>query len=229
MIDDPLDLIAGRLIASVQAAAGSPVRDTAVIAALAQSALRGGASGLRLNGPEDIRHVRALTRAPIIGLHKVYNGTRNVITPRVELAVGLADAGADVIAVDATVEQLGDRFDLLREIGDETGRPVMADVSTFDEGVRAWESGAAIVGTTLSGYTPHSRSADGAGPDVRLVEQLVAAGVPTIAEGRYQTPEQVRQAFDCGAFAVVVGGAITDPIAITRRFVAATPAMRGAS
>lgn len=229
MTDDPLDLIAGRLIASVQAAAGSPVRDTAVIAALGQSALRGGASGLRLNGPDDIRHVRALTRAPIIGLHKVHNGTRNVITPRVELAVGLADAGADVIAVDATVEQLGDRFELLREIVAATGRPVMADVSTLEEGLRAWESGAAIVGTTLSGYTPQSRGRDGEAPDIRLVEELVAAGIPTIAEGRYQTPEQVRQAFDCGAFAVVVGGAITDPIAITRRFVAATPAMRGAS
>ena len=224
MTHGPLELITGRLIASVQAQSGSPVRDTEVIAALAESALLGGASGLRLNGPDDIRRVRPATTVPIIGLHKVWGGVRNVITPEVALAVGLAEAGADIIAVDATSEQLGDDFGLLREIGDATGRPVMADVSTFDEGVRAWEAGAAVVGTTLSGYTPQSSGDEG--PDLPLVAALVAAGIPTIAEGRYQTPGQVRAAFDAGALAVVVGGAITDPIAITRRFVAVTPAVR---
>lgn len=224
MTHAPLELITGRLIASVQAQAGSPVRDTEVIAALAASALLGGASGLRLNGPDDIRRVRPGTTVPIIGLHKVWGGVRNIITPDVALAVGLAEAGADVIAVDATVEQLGDDFGLLREIVEATGRPVMADVSTFDEGVRAWEAGAAVVGTTLSGYTPQSVRDEG--PDLDLVAALVAAGIPTIAEGRYQTPEQVARAFDAGATAVVVGGAITDPIAITRRFVAVTPAVR---
>lgn len=224
MTHGPLEIITGRLIASVQASAGTPVRDTEVIAALAASALLGGASGLRLNGPEDIRRMRAETTAPIIGLHKVWNGVRNIITPDVALAVGLAEAGADVIAVDATTEQLGGSFALLGEIAEATGRPVMADVSTFDEGVRAWEAGASVVGTTLSGYTPHSSPSEG--PDLELVAELVAAGIPTIAEGRYQTPDQVRTAFDVGALAVVVGGAITDPIAITRRFVAVTPAVR---
>jgi N-acylglucosamine-6-phosphate 2-epimerase len=228
MTNAPLDLLVGRLVASVQASAGSPVRDTAVIAALAESALIGGASGLRLNGPDDIRRVRALTTAPIIGLHKVHDGTRNVITPEVSLALGLADAGADIIAVDATAEVLGDDFGLLRRIAEATGRPVMADVSTFEEGVRAWEAGAAVVGTTLSGYTPHSADRPGPGPDIRLVEELAAAGIPTVAEGRYQTPTQVRAAFDAGASTVVVGGAITDPIAITRRFVEVTPAVRRA-
>lgn len=224
MTHGPLELITGRLIASVQAQEGSPVRDTEVIAALAESALLGGAAALRLNGPEDIRRLRAEISVPIIGLHKVHNGVRNIITPDVALAVGLAEAGADIIAVDATVEQLGEDFGLLREVIQATGRPVMADVSTFDEGVRAWEAGATIVGTTLSGYTPHSSV--GEHPDLDLVAELVAAGIPTIAEGRYQNPEQVRRAFDAGALAVVVGGAITDPIAITRRFVAVTPAVR---
>lgn len=221
MIHDPLPLLAGRLIASVQAAEGSPVREESVIAALAESALAGGAGGLRLNGPGDIRRLRPATALPIIGLHKVHNGIRNVITPDERLAVGLAEAGADVIAVDATAELWGTDFALLARIAAATGRPVMADVSTFEEGMRAWESGAAVVGTTLSGYTPHSERSEG--PDLRLVAALAEAGVPTIAEGRYQTPAQVRAAFDAGALAVVVGGAITDPIALTRRFVAAIP------
>lgn len=224
MTHDILDLLRGSLVASVQASAGTPARDTHVIGALAESALLGGASGLRLNGPDDLRRVRPVADVPLIGLHKVWNGVRNVITPEVALAEGLAAAGADVIAVDATAEQLGRDFTLLGRIALATGLPVMADVSTLDEGRRAWGEGAAVVGTTLSGYTPHSPRQDG--PDLALVGALAAAGIPTIAEGRYQTPEQVRAAFDAGALAVVVGGAITDPIALTRRFVAATPKAR---
>lgn len=226
MISNPLDLLRGHLVASVQAASGSPVRDTEVIAALAHAALLGGARGVRLNGPDDIRRVRESTDAPIIGLHKVHNGIRNIITPRTGLAVGLVEAGADIIAVDATVEHLGDDIGLLAEIADVTGRPLMADVSTFEEGERAWRAGVTVVGTTLSGYTPQSADR-GPGPDLDLVARLAAAGVPTIAEGRYLTSAQVAAAFDAGAFAVVVGGAITDPVALTRRFVEVTPGHRG--
>ncbi|MCS3844647.1 N-acetylmannosamine-6-phosphate 2-epimerase [Microbacterium sp. AK031] len=218
-----LAALAGGIVVSVQADDGTPVRNVEVIGALAESALMGGAHGLRLNGPDDIRRLRPITDLPIIGLHKVHNGIRNIITPEVGLAVGLAEAGADIIAVDATVEQLGRRFAFLQEIANATQRPVMADVSTFEEGVLAWENGASVVGTTLSGYTPESRHAVDSerneDPDLRLVAELVAAGIPTMAEGRYRTPAQVIAAFDAGALAAVVGGAITDPVAITRRFV----------
>jgi N-acylglucosamine-6-phosphate 2-epimerase len=104
---------------------------------------------------------------------------------------------------------------------DAIGVPVMADVSTLDEGLRAAEGGATFVGTTLSGYTPYTQRLD-QGPDVELVGALAASGIRVVAEGRYASPADVRRAFDAGAFAVVVGGAITDPVAITRRFVAAT-------
>lgn len=214
----------GGLVVSVQADAGTPVRNGEVIAALGLSALLGGAHGLRLNGPEDVRRLRALTALPIIGLHKVHNGRRNIITPQIDLAVGLADAGADIIAVDATAEQLGEQFEILREMSEAVQRPIMADVSTAREGFLAWENGASVVGTTLSGYTPDSRRAEG--PDLRLVAELAEAGVPTVAEGRYRTTAHVRAAFDAGALAVVVGGAITDPIAITRRFVDVAPGGR---
>ncbi|MBW1640706.1 putative N-acetylmannosamine-6-phosphate 2-epimerase [Microbacterium resistens] len=226
-LSSPLDRLAGGLVASVQATDASPVRDPDVIAALAGAALLGGACGLRLNGPVDVARARERTDVPLIGLHKVDNGVRNIITPTLELARGLARTGADLIAVDATEEALGDDFGLLAAIVEETGVPVMADVSTLAEGIRAREHGAAVVGTTLSGYTPQS-AGRGDGPDLALVAELVAAGIPTIAEGRYQTVDQVARAFDAGALAVVVGGAITDPIAITARFVAATPRARDA-
>jgi N-acylglucosamine-6-phosphate 2-epimerase len=216
----------GSLVVSCQAPVSSPMRDTATMARVAHSALLGGAQGLRLNGPEDVAAVRRLTDVPIIGLYKEFGARRNVITVRPEQALELAEAGADVIAVDTTREVFDDLAAAVRAAGTVSGRPVMADVSTLDEGLVAWDAGALFVGTTLAGYTPYTRG-EGGGPDIELVGELASRGLRVIAEGRYGTPEQVSRAFEAGAFAVVVGGAITDPVAITRRFAVATP--RGAS
>ncbi|MNT80920.1 putative N-acetylmannosamine-6-phosphate 2-epimerase [compost metagenome] len=54
-----------------------------------------------------------------------------------------------------------------------------------------------------------------------LLEALASRlATPVIAEGRYNTPDLVRRAFDAGAHAVVVGTMITNPREITRNFVA---------
>jgi putative N-acetylmannosamine-6-phosphate epimerase len=45
---------------------------------------------------------------------------------------------------------------------------------------------------------------------------------PVICEGSVISPDQVRQAFDGGAFAVVVGTAITGVGWLTRQFAAAS-------
>jgi len=214
-----LDLIAGGLVVSCQAPQRSPLREPAWIARVAQAAEFGGAVGLRVNGPEDIAAVRALTSLPVIGLHKVAGPHRQIITPTLELAEGLLEAGAVMIAVDATHEVIGDDLRLLGEIR-ALGAQVMADVSTLDEGLRAWDSGVDAVGTTLSGYTLATRPGPD-GPDLELVGALAARGVRVIAEGRYRDPQQVRAALDLGAHSVVVGGAITDPFSTTERFVAA--------
>lgn len=220
-----LATIAGGLVVSCQASSGSPMRDTPTIARLAVSALQGGAVALRINGADDVAAVRDLTEVPIIGLDKRMGPRRNIITPADEQVVGLIGAGADIVAVDATEEVAGDVTARVRSAVATAGlRPIMADISTFDEGVRSWEAGAAFVGTTLSGYTPYSRADPS--PDIELVERLASRGVRVLAEGRFQTPADVARAFDAGAFAVVVGGAITDPVAITRRFAAATPRTR---
>ena len=88
--------------------------------------------------------------------------------------------------------------------------------------MRAREAGAAAVATTLSGYT--GPGAPPEGPDVELVAGLAArVDCPVVAEGRYASREQVRAAFAAGAFAVVVGTAITNPVALTQRLAAGTP------
>ncbi|MEU7001896.1 N-acetylmannosamine-6-phosphate 2-epimerase [Nonomuraea sp. NPDC046570] len=218
----PLERVRGGLVVSCQAPAGHPLRDPEVMARLAECAVLGGAAGLRVNSAEDVRAVRRRTGLPLIGLHKVRHGHRDVITPSLELAGRLAEAGADVIAVDLTPESPGPGLKLITDVREQLGLPVMADVSTLEEGLAAWQAGADVVGTTLSGYTAGQLPPPDE-PDLRLVEALAAREVRVIAEGRYRTEAQVRQAFANGAWAVVVGGAITDPVAITTRLAAAAP------
>lgn len=219
----PIAAIRGGLVVSCQARPGHPLRDSEIIARLAACAELGGAIGLRVNGADDVNAVRRRTHLPVIGIHKVWNGHRSLITPDLAHARALRQAGADVIAVEFTAETPGDPAGLVAGIREHVGCPVMADVSTVEEGMSAWQAGAELVGSTLSGYTRVQASTPVAGPDLELVQALADAGVRVVAEGRYSTPEDVRRAFDAGAWSVVVGTAITDPVQLTRRLVAATP------
>lgn len=226
-----LDRLRGRLIVSCQALPDSPLRDPAIIAALARCAVRGGASGVRVDGPDDVAAVRGAVDVPIVGLYKIRDRAPVYITPTFEEARAVARAGADIVAVQATRERDADAgadplAALIDRIHAECGVPVMADVSTLEEGLAAASRGADIVATTMAGYTPHSRPA--AGPDLDLVRALAdAVAVPVVAEGRITTPEDAAAALDAGAWAVVVGRAITMPEAITERFVRALDAARG--
>jgi N-acylglucosamine-6-phosphate 2-epimerase len=215
-----LESLRGRLIVSCQASAPSPLRRSDFIAALAECAVLGGAAGVRIDGPDDVAATRAKVQVPIIGLFKQRTGSPVYITPTFEAARAVARAGADIVAVQATRERDADGEPLLPLIGRihrECRVLVMADVSTRDEGVAAEAAGADIVATTMAGYTPHSRQT--AGPDLRLIEELAAAiAVPIFAEGRMQTPDDAAAARRAGAWAVVVGRAITTPEAITERF-----------
>jgi N-acylglucosamine-6-phosphate 2-epimerase len=94
----------------------------------------------------------------------------------------------------------------------------MADISTYSEGIAAQQADADIVSTTLSGYTEDSPTRDS--PDFELLKRLVSdLKVPVVAEGHIATPEHAAQAITMGAFAVVVGSAITRPQWITTQFV----------
>ena len=223
-----LDRLADGLIVSCQAREGHPLHNSRIIAALARAAEAGGAVGLRINGEADVAAVRQFATVPIIGIRKTWIEDFPVyITPTLEDAAIISAAGADVIALDATARERpgGESIaELIARIHRELGRPVMADISTVKEGEHAAALGADLVATTLSGYTVGTPPHD---PDLELVRRLARVlSVPVIAEGRYRTPEQVREAFQAGAFAVVVGRAITDALAITRSFVEATPRSR---
>ena len=214
----------GRLIVSCQALEGEPLHGAEIMARLALAAELGGAVAIRANSPADIRAIRAAVSLPIIGLYKErIPGFDRYITPTVKHARQVAEAGADVIAVDATSRLHPEGLDLatfFHRIREATGCPILADISTLQEAIAAAEAGADLVSTTLSGYTPYSPSLDG--PDLDLIEAAASRiALPLLAEGRYHYPEQATEALRRGAYAVIVGGAITRPVEITERFVAA--------
>ncbi len=213
------------LIVSCQAYEGEPLFGAHIMAAMAKAAEEGGAIAIRANSPADIAAIRMVTRLPIIGLHKIHSEDSEVyITPHRASAEAIARAGCDVIAIDATPRprQNGETLDgLIPFIRNTLGKLVMADCSCIEDAQLAASLGADYLGTTMAGYTAHGRPAT-AGPDLNFVKELVAHFTqPVIAEGRFYLPEQVAQALALGAHAVCVGGAITRPQDITRRFVSA--------
>lgn len=208
---------------SCQAGPGSPLRDPSIIAALARCAVLGGAGGIRADGPEDVAAVRRAVEVPLIGLYKRRGASPVYITPSYEDARQVVQAGADIVAVQATTDRRAyaePLEELVARIHRELGVPIMADVSTVEEGLAAADAGADVVATTMAGYTPYSRQLPG--PDLGLVAQLArVCSVPVVAEGRIRTPEEAAAALRAGAWAVVVGRAITMPESITGEFVRA--------
>jgi N-acylglucosamine-6-phosphate 2-epimerase len=211
-----VEALRGGVVVSVQAPSGSPMAAPSHLAAIARAAELGGAAGIRAM---EVAAVKEAVALPVIGLRKRrMEGSDVYITPSVDDARAVVAAGADIVAVDGTLRPRPDGVDLASLVA-ELPVPVLADVDCLEAGLAAREAGAAAVATTLAGYTDNTPSP--VDPDIHLVEDLAAElDCPVFAEGRIATPAQARAAFDAGAFAVVVGTAITDPIALTRGFAA---------
>ena len=222
-----LNRLRGGLVVSCQALPGEPlfVSGGGVMPLFAKAAEEGGAVGIRCNSARDVREIKEAVGLPVIGLIKnQYPPYEPYITATMAEVKALVAAGADIVAVDCTLRERVDELSpagFIAQIRAEfPSLALMADVATLREGLAAAESGVDFVGTTLSGYTPQSQGAPS--PDFALVEQLVArTAVPVIAEGRIRTPQQAGQMIGLGAFCVVVGGAITRPLEITKGFVTA--------
>ena len=216
-----LKLKKGGLVVSCQARADNPLHGAHFMGAMAFAARHGGACAIRANGVADVRAVKA-AGLPVIGIDKQFSDAVPVyITPTLAACDALVEAGADIIGIDATPRpRQGDNpARLIRHITEALGLEAFCDIATPDEGAAAADMGATYVATTLSGYTDDTRRNDDL-PDYALIEALVARlKTPVVAEGRFSTPERARRALDCGAYAVVVGTAITNPREITRGFV----------
>jgi len=189
---------------------------------IAQAAVFGGAVAIRAQGLDDIQLIHKMVTVPQIGLWKV--GADGVfITPTLEHALTVAEAGAEIVAIDGTRRRRPDGLSLaqtIRALHEETRALVMADVGDVEDALHSEGAGADLIGTTLAGYTGSRPRTDG--PDLELVADLHSrVGLPVLAEGRVHTPNQARACLQAGAYAVVVGTAITHPTSITQWFAAA--------
>lgn len=220
-----LEKIRGKIIVSVQAMPDEPLYDEVCMRAMMASVVNGGASALRVAGARDVKNAKTFG-LPVIGLTKPDKLPANwkevvYITPTLKEINELIEANADIIAFDGTSRTRPEGCtlnDIIKRIH-EAGKLAMADIATLDEGINCAKLGADILSTTLSGYTKESES-DLTTPDYDLLEQLVkSTNIPVILEGRIWLPEEVKKAFNLGAFSVVIGSAITRPQLITKRFV----------
>ncbi len=227
-MSDILEKLKGNIIISVQAMPSEPLYDEVCINAMIKSVITGGAKGLRVAGVRDVKNAKKLSDVPVIGITKPEKIPANYkelvyITPSVKDANALIEAGADIIAFDATPRNRGceENISQIIDFIHSKNRLAMADISTFEEGVMNATLGADLISTTLSGYTTYSET-NSTEPDFELARKLTETiDVPVILEGRIWSPDEVRKAFSCGVHSVVIGSAVTRPQLITRRFVKA--------
>lgn len=225
---DILSILRKGLIVSCQPVTDGPMDSPDIVAAMASAAISGGASGVRIEGLENLRAVRGVLCAPIIGLIKRDLSESPVrITPFVKDVLDLADAGADIIAMDATTRARPEPLAELAKAVRRTGVPSMADCATLADGLAARALGFDILGTTLSGYTADTLNTDGQ-PDLDLVRGFRGLGGFVMAEGRFNTPRQAALAIQAGADCVTVGTALTRLEHVTGWFATAVSQARGA-
>ena len=221
---DIITNLKGKIIVSSQAMPNEPFYEEICMRAMMQSAVNGGAAGLRVAGARDVKMAKSFG-LPVVGLtkpDKLPENWRSVvyITPGIKQVKELIEAGADIIAFDGTSRPRPDGSDLKQiiELIHFAGRLAMADISTYEEGLNCAELGADIISTTLAGYTEESLT-DSESPNFELLKKLVdSMSKPVFLEGRVWSPQEVKKAFELGAYSVVIGSAITRPHLITKRF-----------
>lgn len=220
-----LNSLKNEVIVSVQAMPDEPLYDSICMTAMMKSVIMGGAKTLRVAGARDVETAKSLG-VKVIGItkpDKLPDNWKEVvyITPTLKEVDELITAGADIIAFDGTSRPRPNGCSL-KDIIDKIHshkKIAMADISTLSEGLNCSKLGADILSTTLSGYTKESLS-DSIEPDYELLKNLrLKTNTPIILEGRIWEVNQVKKGFELGAFAVVIGSAITRPQLITKRFI----------
>jgi N-acylglucosamine-6-phosphate 2-epimerase len=220
-----IDKLQSKLIVSCQAPVNSPLHHPEIVTAIALACINRGAAAVRIDTPSHVRSVRTkIPYIPIIGLWKQPElGSEVYITPRYQDAVQIIEAGADIIALDATSRKRPGGETVAETIGRihaEWGKLVMADVDTIENAIAAVEAGADLVGTTLYGYTEQTQHLSPPGYSL-LTEMVARLNVPVICEGGIASPAMAKKALELGAYAVVVGTAITGIDLLAQAFQAA--------
>ena len=216
-----LEQIKGKLVVSCQALDDETLHSSFIMGRMALAAQMGGAAGIRAQSKEDIDEIMKVVDLPVIGIVKrTYPDSEIYITPTKKEIDELLATKCQMIAIDATNRKRpnNEKLEDLVQYIHAHNRLAMADCSTYEECMHAQSIGFDCVSTTLCGYTSYSKLLDG--PHYELIEKLVKdCKVPIIAEGKINTPEDLKKVFDLGVHSAVVGGAITRPQDITKKFV----------
>ena len=216
-----LDKLRGKLIVSCQALEDEPLHSSFIMGRMALAAKEGGASAIRAQSYDDIVEIKKNVDLPIIGIVKRnYSDSEVYITPTKKEVEELIKTKCEIIALDATDRKRpnDEKIDALVQLIHDNGVLAMADCSTVEECIEAEKIGFDIISTTLFGYTDYSRNFDG--PDFESIKKILeSTQTPLIAEGKINTPEDLRKVYECGVFSAVVGSAITRPQLITKKFV----------
>ena len=223
-MSEKISQIYKKLIVSCQALPDEPLHSSFIMGRMAKAAKEGGACGIRANSREDIEEIKRYVALPIIGIVKKESADSPVyITPTMREVDALVEAGADIIALDATGSRRPDGVlldDFVEEIRNRyPGQPLMADCSTVEEVLHADRLGFDFLGTTLVGYTEQSAGKQIEENDFEIIRQILEkVNHPVIAEGNINTPQKARRVLEIGCYSVVVGSIITRPQVITRTF-----------
>lgn len=213
------------LIVSCQALDNEPLHSSFIMGRMALAAKMAGAVGIRANTVSDIQEIKKNVDLPIIGIiKKDYDNSEVYITPTMDEVDCLVAEGVDIIATDGTNSKrpknvgLKDFYDEIRVKYPDI--KLMADCSTVDEAIMADKLGFDYIGTTLIGYTPQSKGDKIDADDFKILREIIEkVNHPVIAEGNVDKPEKAKRVLELGALTVVVGGAITRPQNIAKKFV----------
>lgn len=223
-MEQNLEQLKGHLIVSCQALPHEPLHSSFIMGRMAKAAKEGGAKGIRANTKEDIQEIKKNVDIPVIGIVKRdYEDSKVYITPTMKEIDELMEVKPEIIAVDATVElrpggvTLDEFYHNIREKYPD--QPLMADCSTVEEALYADQLGFDFIGTTLVGYTDHSRGDKIEENDFEIIRTILKnVKHRVIAEGNINTPEKARRVVELGCYSVVVGSIITRPQLITKSF-----------
>ena len=219
------EVLKKKLVVSCQALENEPLHSSFIMGRMALAAKEGGASGIRANSVEDITEIKKTVDLPVIGIiKKEYPDSDVYITPTMKEIDELVNAGAEIIALDATLRprpenvQINDFFKKIKEKYPK--QLFMADISTLEEAKNAEEIGFDFIGTTLHGYTEETKNQNIANENFKFLKEILdTIKISVIAEGKIDTPEKARVVLELGVLCVVVGGAITRPQLITKSFI----------
>ena len=226
--EEVLNKLRGKVIVSCQGDPKSPMGTPERLLAMAESAKLGGCAGFRANMPQNIEPMKKeFPDVPMIGIWKIMTEGNDVyITPNMKAVDKLVELGCEIIAIDGTdrINSEGKKaYELITEAKKKyPNKLIMADIADINDARLSVKAGADICSTTLSGYTDYTKDKIGK-CDFELVQQIKKENLNVfiITEGKIWTREDAVKAFECGADAIVIGSAITNPISITKRFVEA--------